>query len=69
MKLLNFNLFKAIISSSKGNFIREINIKAENIEKALDIAKEVAGDFEVSSISKTYYTNIEAATKHITIDL
>lgn len=69
MKLLNFNLFKATVTSPKGNFIREINIKADNIEEALVIAKEVAGDSEVGSISKTYYTNIEAATKHITIDL
>lgn len=69
MKLLNFNLFKATITSSKGNFIREVNIKAEDMEEALAIAKEAAGDLEVGSVSKTYYTNIESATKHITIDI
>lgn len=71
MKLLYYTTFTADISSSKGNFMQEINVKAKDIDEALAISKQFAETLggEVSRVAKSYFTCIEPSTKTITIEV
>ena len=72
MKLRTYITFTVNISSPlSGAFMQEIYVKAENINKALEIANQYAENIsgEVSKIQKSYYECIEASTKTITIEV
>lgn len=69
MKLLTYTTFIVEISSHKGTLIKEIYVKAESINKALEIGNQCAENIggEVSKILKSYYECVESSTKTITI--
>lgn len=71
MKLIKYNSFEVTISSEKGNFIQEIDIKASSIEEALAVGEQFAESVEgeVSGIIKSYKTHIEPSTRTITINI
>lgn len=71
MKLLTYTTFIVEISSHRGTLMKEIYVKAENINKALEIGNQCAENIggEVSKIRKSYYECIESSTKTITIEV
>ncbi len=69
--MITITLFNISISSYTGQFMQEITVEADDINKALEIGNEFAEhiDGEVSSITKSYKTCVKSSTKTITIEV
>lgn len=70
MKIIKFNIFTVKIASEKGTFMQSVDIKADNIESALAVAKQFAANIggEVWEICKSRLC-IEALSDTISVDI